>query len=273
MKPRMRMISDDVIMAARSLACEKLETFARVNGWELAIVDKISDLRNGSPINIHRDIRGARKLTVHCDLTDDPHLLLGLSEYLKNGSLLLLKGVQSRLRGCWKADQEPDLDLELLEGALDLEGLFNEIRNEWFSDLPNIYVTWMVENPLQRCLAVLGEYYEWPPEIRINPRLDQPLVARVFVEYIIFHELCHHRTNCQPTKANVDSAEEDPWHGPQFLGFMKRYPHLDEACAWHRRNIGRFMGYPVPTPVLVVDYPLDFERAERRVEGRRRKAS
>ncbi len=130
--------------------------------------------------------------------------------------------------------------LPALGGALDLAQEFAAVHQRWFAQLPPPAVGWARASPGRRLLHIrFGSYRRQPqPLVLINPRLDQPWIARAFVEHVLHHELCHHAMACQATR-------RERVHGPRFRTLERGFPLLVEVLAWERVNLGRLLG-PLP---------------------------
>jgi predicted SprT family Zn-dependent metalloprotease len=70
--------------------------------------------------------------------------------------------------------------------------------------------------------------------VLVNPRLDQPWIARCFFEHVLFHELCHHAQACAPVRG------ERP-HSQRFRAMERSYPYHAEAQAWERSHLDRLL--------------------------------
>ncbi len=84
---------------------------------------------------------------------------------------------------------------------------------------------------LPRRSIKLGSYSADTQIIRIHPALDQPAVPAYFVEWIVFHELLHHRF-----RADL-KARNGRIHTPHFCRLEQQYPFYFPAMAWERQNL------------------------------------
>ncbi|MEW6775247.1 MAG: SprT-like domain-containing protein [Bdellovibrionota bacterium] len=79
----------------------------------------------------------------------------------------------------------------------------------------------------------LGSYFPRQHLIYINPRLDRRTVPAYFVEFLIYHELCHaYLSRTEGEKAGVR-------HGPEFKSLEERHPCYEIAVAWEKKNLNR----------------------------------
>ena len=71
--------------------------------------------------------------------------------------------------------------------------------------------------------------------IRLHPKLDAAWVPAFFVEFIVFHELCH---GVIPPR--VENGRR-LLHPPEFGTLERRFPLYDQALAWEQKNLHRFL--------------------------------
>lgn len=134
--------------------------------------------------------------------------------------------------------KEPGPDLEPLAGSVDLSGMLAQVQNTWFPHLSMPAIAWGRSAPRrQRRHIRFACYRRAPPAIIVNPLIDQPWVARRFVEYLLFHELCHHAQACRPLAGETA-------HSARFQAWERRYPHRAAAVAWEKANLDRFLAAP-----------------------------
>lgn len=119
--------------------------------------------------------------------------------------------------------------LPVLGGTPDLEAVCAAVHGRWFADLPPVAIGWA--RMAHRSLRAIrfGCYRRGDPaRISIHPRLARPWVARVFLEHVVFHELCHHRQAHQPL------WRRERMHSPRFRSWERAYPAHAEALAWEK---------------------------------------
>ena len=130
---------------------------------------------------------------------------------------------------------------EPLGGPFDLHPAFDRIHATWFAHTPKPRVAWARSGKRGRQTHIrFGCYRRRPaPAITLHPKLDQPWVARVFVEHVLFHELCHHAQACTPTRG-------ESMHSERFRSWERRFPHHDLALAWEKAVLHHFLDGTVP---------------------------
>lgn len=131
-------------------------------------------------------------------------------------------------------------DLPTLDGPLDVTQVLERVHGRWFAHLTKPAIDWARSSPRRRLRHIRFACYRRgvSPIILINPRLSQPWLAWVFIEHVIFHELCHHAQAAMPVRG--ESA-----HSRRFRDLERTYPHHAEALAWERANLHRLLdGHP-----------------------------
>jgi hypothetical protein len=126
--------------------------------------------------------------------------------------------------------------------SLDLEGTFRRLHGDWFAHTPIPGVGWARGVAPGRRLTHIrfGAYHpgKWP-KILLHPRLNQPWVARMFVEHVLFHELCHHAQACRPLRG-------EGAHSERFRTWERRFPQHQAAQAWEKAYLPYLLAGTVP---------------------------
>jgi hypothetical protein len=121
----------------------------------------------------------------------------------------------------------------------DLAEVFDDLAERYFGGPIGCAITWgsPPRATLPRQSIKLGSYSEDARLIRIHPALDQPDVPRFFLEWIVFHEMLHHRHG-----ATVRGNKR--WvHTPEFLADERRFPHYERARAWEREHLEQLLSW------------------------------
>ncbi len=125
--------------------------------------------------------------------------------------------------------------LEALGGPLDLAAAFGEVHARFFAHLPQPSVAWSPGGLRGRRRHLrFASYRTRPPRVLVSRRLDQPWVAREFVRYVLYHELCHHAQACDPVRG------ERP-HSARFRRWEAAYPDSERLRRWERQQLDRFL--------------------------------
>ena len=200
--------------------------------------------RNRGMLLSLRGQRGAWRLSVHQDLLGQPEVPAEIAAWVRGEGRTVSAGLRQAMdvvmgqRAVHAREQLHQRlgPLPTLNGPLDLPATAERIHRTWFAHLPVIPMTWgprQKSGPRRRIR--FGAYHRTPAHITINRLVDQPWVAQVFVDYLLFHELCHHAQACTPMRGETA-------HSPRFKAWERRFPALDQALAWEKAHLDRFLG-------------------------------
>jgi hypothetical protein len=188
-------------------------------------------------------------LSVHVGMLDHPHALDEIPAWLRGRGRATSPVLRRALQEVWErqrstlaaanGDLAVGLGLATLGGPLDLAGMFDHVHRTWFAHLAKPAIRWARSSARRHLTHIrFGSYRRKPSAlVMVNPRLDQPWVARIFVEHVLHHELCHHAQACAPVSG------ESP-HSSRFRSWERGYPHHAEALAWERANLQRLLSPP-----------------------------
>jgi hypothetical protein len=185
--------------------------------------------------------RGLR-LSVHAELLKHPAAVADLPAWVSSGGRRASPAIRQALDQAGRAlrarerEASPPLQLEPLGGPLDLDARFARVHAMWFPHLARPAVGWSrtVRRPNRRHLR-FASYRRTPtPLVLVSPRLDQPWVARAFVDFVLYHELCHHAQACDPKRGETA-------HSARFRAWEQRFPDCELLLRWERENLDRFL--------------------------------
>lgn len=193
-------------------------------------------------------LRGSRRegirLSLHHRLLDYPTALAELTGWIKAngrkpGPLLnhAIAEVFDRLAVERRANPVTIPLFEPLGAPLDLLAMYTQIHATWFPALSKPPIGWGPRRQgAERRRRIRFAAYHRRPNTRIivNRLLDQPWVARDFVSYVLYHELCHHAQAMAPVRG------EKP-HSPRFKQWEARYPRFRELLLWEKAHVDRFL--------------------------------
>ena len=83
----------------------------------------------------------------------------------------------------------------------------------------------------------MGSYSVEDRLIRIHPSLDRPFVPRLFVEWIVYHEMLHQKHDIPVVGGRRQ------FHTPEFLAEEATFDGFDRARHWERENLDRLLLY------------------------------
>ena len=191
------------------------------------------------------------RLSMHYRLLDYPDCIAELQGFARTGGRGRYPALDQAIHAVYKSihgesviehDWTVDHELQSLDrigSDFDFDACFEGVYRDYFADLPKPGFEWARMPPNRDLKSIrFGSYYRDRRCVYLNPRLDQPWVARVFVEHIIHHELCHHRQMMQPLRRREAS------HSPRFKKWERSFPHFDEARRWERFYLKQILAKP-----------------------------
>jgi hypothetical protein len=199
-------------------------------------------------VSLRDQRRGPPVLSIHEALLGDPLVLEDVARFVRHrggGRYPVLQRAMETIVGsqtpsfCTDADVALIRDLEPIGTAFDFAACFRDIHAHAFNWLPLPMFRWG-RNPGSRRLRSIrfGSYRARPQAtVLLNPRLDQPWVARFFVEHVLHHELVHHLQAC-------DRLRGEAHHSPRFRALERGYQHIELAWAWETANLQRLLAPP-----------------------------
>lgn len=121
----------------------------------------------------------------------------------------------------------------------DLQAIFDGLNARFFGGAIGAAITW---GPAPRALLPrksikLGSYSADARLIRIHPALDQAAVPRFFVEWIVFHEMLHHRHGVRRREGRRCI------HTERFLAEERAFPHYEAARRWETENLDLLLSW------------------------------
>lgn len=193
-------------------------------------------------------LRGSRQggsvVSVHVGLFDHEEALADLPGWVATHGRRTTPRLRQALQSVWRDQRKERIAaeraafpaLEPLPSPFDLTQEFARIHATWFSHLPRPPVRWGRNSPRRMLTSIRFACYRRRPqaEIVVNPRLARPWVPRIFVEHVLYHELCHHAQACAPIRG-------EPPHSRRFRQWEAQFPHHDLAVTWERLHLERFL--------------------------------
>ena len=111
----------------------------------------------------------------------------------------------------------------------DLSAIFDEVAAAHFPDgVSDARITWGKSPPRRsgRRSIRLGTYTHDQKLVRIHPALDQELVPRFFVAFVVFHVLLHLVVPARRAGTRID------YHPPEFRAREGAHPDYERAVKW-----------------------------------------
>jgi hypothetical protein len=119
-----------------------------------------------------------------------------------------------------------------------LREIFDKLNARYFRNrLKGYQVVWgkkRRDRPTNE--IVFGTIQECDRLIRIHPLLDRAFIPRWFVEYVVYHEMCHAVIPDLYTKSGKRIVHHDA-----FFERERRFHWFKRAKRWEEENLGRFL--------------------------------
>lgn len=119
-----------------------------------------------------------------------------------------------------------------------LRSLFDKLNARYFRNrLRGYTIVWGRKRSARpRNGIVFGTIQEEDRLIRIHPLLDRSFVPTWFLEYVIYHEMCH-----AVVRDEYDSAGRRIVHHEKFFERERRFHWFRRAKNWEQENLARFL--------------------------------
>lgn len=119
-----------------------------------------------------------------------------------------------------------------------LRAIFDKLNARYFRNrLKGYALVWgRKRKGRPRAQIVFGTIQEDDRIIRIHPLLDRSFVPTWFLEYVIYHEMCH-----AVIRDEFDSAGRRIVHHEKFYARERRFHWFRRAKTWEQENIARFL--------------------------------
>ena len=118
-----------------------------------------------------------------------------------------------------------------------LKEIYDGLNQRYFQSRLHVPITWGRSRAGSRRHSIdFGCYDPYDRIIRINPSLDRTWVPRLFVGYIVYHEMLHAALG---VRALSNGRREI--HSPRFREEEGRFRFYRWALRWERGNLWRFL--------------------------------
>ena len=120
----------------------------------------------------------------------------------------------------------------------DLRRIFDKLNTRHFSgSLQGYRIVWGRKRRLRPRRGITFAYIlEEHRLIRVHPLLDRSFVPVWFLEYVIYHEMCH-----AMVPDEFDARGRRLVHHARFYALERRFPGFRRAKAWEAANLARFL--------------------------------
>ena len=119
----------------------------------------------------------------------------------------------------------------------DLRAVFDRLNGLYFGGKLDLRITWgnARRSQPQRSIKV-GTYQVEDRLIRVHPVLDQALIPRYFLDWIVFHEMLHGKHAIRRV------GGRRCFHPPEFSREERQFPDYGRARLWEKANLDRLLG-------------------------------
>jgi hypothetical protein len=119
----------------------------------------------------------------------------------------------------------------------DLGAVFERLNGLHFGGKLDMRITWGTARRRQPQRSIkVGAYLVEDRLIRVHPVLDQELVPRYFLDWIVFHEMLHGKHAIRRV------GGRRCFHPPEFSREEKQFPDYGRARLWEKANLDRLLG-------------------------------
>ena len=207
---------------------------------ELVLTNNSSSMMNFQPYHSS----GTPQLRLHrMFLTANPDVLNALGRWLVRRrckrSAALLDEFIHRNTHLIDTQRKVRKSIRPLGVVYDLQELYEEVNREEFDGTVTTPITWGRWPSKQSRRSIrLGSFTPEDNLIRIHPCLDQEMVPRYFIKFIVFHEMLHAYVGFETTPSGRRRV-----HTPRFNKLEQAHPDYAKVIAWHDapRNLSRLM--------------------------------
>jgi len=124
----------------------------------------------------------------------------------------------------------------------DLQEIYDDINHRYFAGRIDARITWSQRaqpgsKRRRRNSIKMGSYAVEDRLIRIHASLDRPFVPRLFVEWIVYHEMLHQKHDIPVVGGRRQ------FHTPEFMAEEALFEHHERASRWEQDNLDRLLHY------------------------------
>jgi hypothetical protein len=199
-------------------------------------------------ISVKRE-KGLFRLRLHHMFLDaEPDVVSALGRYVarndRDASQLLSRFIDVNQRKIRRARyRRPAVVTIETRGEIhDLESIYDDLNHRYFENIIDARITWGQRalpgaKRRRRNSIKMGSYSVEDRLIRIHPSLDRIFVPRMFVEWIVYHEMLHQKHDIPLVGGRRQ------FHTPDFLAEEATFEHFERARRWERENLDKLLHY------------------------------
>lgn len=199
-------------------------------------------------ISVKRE-RGRFRLRLHHMFLDaEPDVVQALGRYVgqndREASRLLGHFIDLNQRKIRRPQRRRTAEQVIeTEGEVhDLESIYDDVNRKYFAGRIAARITWGQRakdgsRKRRRNSIKMGSYSVEDRLIRIHPSLDRDFVPRVFVEWIVYHEMLHQKHDIPIVGGRRQ------FHTAAFLHDEAKFAEYNFVRHWERANLDRLLLY------------------------------
>lgn len=112
----------------------------------------------------------------------------------------------------------------------------DQIIKKFFPALPEISLKWGKRGKRSKQHSIrLASFWPHKKEIVLHPFAEDMELPLFYIDYLLFHELCHAQLIFS------GKAIDCQHHGPDFKELELQFPKFEEAMAWEKEQLPEFL--------------------------------
>lgn len=181
-------------------------------------------------VRVHRMFAGA-----------EPRLLRALARYVvhndQRASALLSEFIEQNQDQIRRRPRRVRRVVLRTRGRVhDLGAVLDRLNSRYFGGKLDLRITWGAARRRRSQQSIkVGAYLVEDRLIRVHPVLDQEMVPRYFVDWIVFHEMLHGKHGIRRV------AGRRYFHPPEFAREEQQFPDYARARLWEKANLDRLL--------------------------------
>jgi len=199
-------------------------------------------------ISVKRE-KGLFRLRLHHMFLDADHeVVSALGKYVarndRDASQMLSRFIDVNHRKIRRARRRRPtvFTIETRGEVFDLQEIYDQINAQYFDNKIDARITWSQRSQTgakrrSRNSIKMGSYSVEDRLIRIHASLDRPFVPRMFVEWIVYHEMLHQKHDIPVVGGRRQ------FHTPEFMAEEAEFEHYEKASRWEHENLDRILYY------------------------------
>jgi hypothetical protein len=243
-RPELTPVDDE---EARKALEERISDVMGQHAPEARLALAVTDNRY-TMISVKRE-KGLFRLRLHHMFLDaDPDVVVALGKYVARNdrfaSQMLSRFIDVNHRKIRRARRRRPtvFTIETRGEVHDLQEIYRHINAKYFADCIDARITWSQRaqpgaKRRRRNSIKMGSYSVEDRLIRIHASLDRPFVPRLFVEWIVYHEMLHQKHDIPVVGGRRQ------FHTPEFMAEEALFDQYDRASRWERDNLDKILHY------------------------------